>query len=88
MKRKALCKMQWMKNRWETKTNPDHRMAKVHIRHLYLYRGEAQVGFIGGNKRDCLHFCVGMGVLDGLALETISAIQAKESASTPHTEEN
>ncbi len=56
-------------------------MSILHVHHLYRDRGDAHIGFIpssdkipGMKGRDCLHWCVAPGVLDALAMETLSAI--------------
>jgi len=63
---------QWMKNR-------SHTMQILNVQHLYRYRGDAHIGKIppgtvGPTGRDCLHWCVAPGVLDALAIESLSAI--------------
>lgn len=52
----------------------------LRVASLYAGRGEAHVehagaeGAAAGSPRDCLHYCVAPGVLDALALETLSAL--------------
>ena len=63
---------QWMKNRPQA-------MNTLYGQHLYRYRGDAHIGKItpgtvGPQGRDCLHWCIAPGVLDTLAIETLSVI--------------
>jgi hypothetical protein len=50
------------------------------VAHLYYHRGDANIGLIPANTkigilgRDCLHYCVSPGVLDGFAMKTLGHI--------------
>jgi len=52
-------------------------MALLRLEELYMHRGDAHVGKpIPDNgsrpKKDCLHWCIAPGVLDGIALQTLA----------------
>lgn len=60
---------QWMKDR--------RGMEILKVQHLYRHRGDAHIGPRPAVKegRDCLHWCVAPGVLDSIALETLSMLR-------------